>query len=240
MKYLKFLLVTFLLVHISGCVNFQCGDELNCVVEYNIALGFESEPPIREIFVGDTFTISMEIPHIVEDTETEDQYDLRDLNYSKTFTTILLDLDSKTFKSTPIGNLSYQEISGKGQIRVDQLGDFTEVVRLSLDSFEDRKFISFKVIPKSKGVYSGFISFNDSDLTEYGDKNMFSLTDTCCAERINLRHEYSTSGGKNIDLIPDITNWGEKQEGWDTAIAHKDLDVEDWTKLGTFYFRVLE
>jgi hypothetical protein len=236
MKNLRGLLVVSMALFFTNCVNNGCDYGISiCWVEYNIKLGYESDPPIRDIAVGDTFMITMEIPDIVTDSETGVTYDIADLDYSKTFSIDKMDIINKTFKPAPLDSFEYINIDGKGSIEVVQLEDFVQVVRLKLDYVEDKKIVSFKVVPKTDGIYFGHISFTDKNLEEV-DNVKIDLTDTCCLERINLTHEYFSDN--NIDLIPDITNWGVKHDGWDTSINHQDLDSDELTKYGLFFFRV--
>ena len=241
MKQLILLIITLMPIYFVSCVNNGCDGITVCWAEYDISLSYESDPPIREISVGDTFQISMKIPHIVEDTETGEMYDIENLDYSKIFSMSLMDTSNNTYISAPVNSFEYIKLNDNvGDISISNIGGFTQNVNLKLAFFEEYKSISFYVIAKEVGLYWADLFYDWNQLVETESRHSINLTDTCCLEKINLKHEYLSVENKNKDLIPDLKQWGDVTAGGTTPAKRVDLDDPEVEKIGIFFFRVVE
>ncbi len=218
-------LTSFILLFFSAC---RCPLNPGCLEIYNINLGFNTDTPLREVEIGDTITLTMEIPNLVLDSETNQIYDIENFTHSMEFFLAKMDTIDKSY--VPIDSeFTLLPIENMGQIGINQLLPGQSV---------NGRVISFKIIPEMEGLFLAGIFFREEDLQD-GQWIDLNITETCCAERVNMTHEYRTAENRNVDLVPDLKQWSFLNID-NELIETIDLDDPDFVRNGIFFFRVAE
>lgn len=219
------------ILSLQSCDKNGCALPYNCAIVYDFPIDYQMGNGRDTFRVGDTIDFHYEIPYILADIYTGQEFDVRDAMKVPTelwFCTP--DFENKIFNSPRQGDfLVYDQLIGDSIYSVSN--SFKEIHFLYRQKLEDREVGYLKVVPQRADNYVLLSALIFDKAFFYNDARV-NWQDTCCVESAFFRH-LANGGDNNMEVFVDTLGWAlefEPKSGWEYQ----------WEGHGPYYFTVVE